>query len=268
MPNIFSNFLEDNAFSQAASVQAYRYNQEKVWLKKASKRHPTWIYLPMRWFSKLFGLQMLAPVPNYGGEEAIACEISRIQSLRKLGVAVPEILAYRSDAFLLRDAAKSGGSVTQLESALKKQKDSAEKLELYAKAIQSIDDIHQKKAYLSEAFARNILIDESSHFSFIDFETDPGRVLPLNDCQTRDWLCFIFSTARCFEDHELDEASSLLAQALDKNIKSFQDVCRVGRKLKWLLRLKPENIGNDGKRLKKCIYLLNKLNDKKPLPMI
>ena len=266
--NIFSNFLEQTVLQQSNTVQAYEINQQKVWLKKASKRHSTWIYLPLRWFSKLFGLSMLAPVPNYGGEKAIACEISRLQHFKKLNINVPDILAFNENSVLLRDASANGKPVIQLEKALSKQKTLEDKLSLFQKSITALEDIHAKKSYLSEAFARNILVDSEHNFSFIDFETDPGQYLSLNDCQTRDWLCFIFSTAHKFEESELNKVACLLAKALDNNVKSFQDICRVGLKLKWILALKPEALGSDGIRMKKCIYLLKLLNDKEPLPMI
>lgn len=268
MANIFSKFLQISALTQTSPVQAYVYQDQKVWLKKASKRHSTWIYLPLRWFSKLLGLHMLAPVPNYGGAQAIACEIARLQQLRQLGIRVPEILATDVNSFLLKDAANEGGKVIQLESALIEQASTEKRMGLYEEAIQAVQNIHAKNTYLSEAFARNILIDDEHNFSFIDFETDPGKILSLTDCQTRDWLCFIFSTANCFQVSELTQAQQLLANALEHQPTIFQDVCRVGRKLKWILKLKPEALGSDGRRMSKCITLLNGLNTAKPLPLI
>lgn len=268
MPDLFSNFLLSNAATQTDSIQSYVYQNQKVWLKKASKRHSTWIYLPLRVFSRLLGLQMLSPVPNFGGEQAIACEIARLRQLRYLGIHVPEILAADQHCFLLKDAAKFGSSAIHLEKALEMKANSQERLSLYARSISALQYVHSKGAYLSEAFARNILVDEAENLSFIDFETDPGKVLSLKDCQTRDWLCFIFSTVRCFEMNELPLAQQLLVKALENDPKIFLDICHVGRKLKWILKLKPENFGNDGYRMSKCIRLLNGLDSEKPLPMI
>lgn len=262
MSNIYADFLKDNALKQTESVESYEVNGQKVWLKKAAKRHSTWIYLPLQWFSKLLGLSMLAPVPNQGGEEAISCEVKRILSLKKLGVHAPDVLASQNDAFLLKDASPNGEPVIQLEHALSIQPTTLQRLDLFHKAIDALEDIHLQNSYLSEAFARNILVDTEQNFSFIDFETDPGQYLSLEDCHTRDWLCFIFSTSHRFEEHELDQAADLLANALKLHPKAFNDICRVGRKLTWLLALKPEKLGSDGKRLKKCIYLLKILDQK------
>lgn len=268
MPNSFNSFLEHTQTIQTTAVKHYHVHGQKVWLKKATKRHSSWIYVPLRWCARILDLQMLVPVPNHGGKEAILCEINRIRQLKSLKISIPEILAYREDSFLMRDAAKLGKTVCELENALDKQVDTQSKMVIYESAIHSLNNIHSKKTYLSEAFARNILVDDALNFSFIDFETDPGRILSLQDCQTRDWLCFIFSTARCFENHELNQACEMLTQGLNQNIRSFQGVCRVSTKLKWILKLKPEKLGSDGERLKKSIYLMTKLNENEPLPMI
>lgn len=262
MSNIYSDFLKKNSLIQKSSVQSYETNNQKVWLKKATQRHSTWIYLPLQWFSKLLGLSMLAPVPNRGGEEAIACEVNRIQSLKKLGVRVPDILASQKDAFLLKDTSPNEEPVIQLERALSIQLTTENRLALFQKAIDTLESIHLKNSYLSEAFTRNILVDSEQNFSFIDFETDPGQYLSLDDCHTRDWLCFIFSTSHRFEEHELDQAADLLINTLKLHPHTFKDICRVGNKITWLLSLKPEKLGSDGKRLKKCISLLNIFNTK------
>ena len=265
MSKIYNDFLKKNALKQEKSVQSYKINHQKIWLKKASQRHSTWIYLPLQWCSKLLGLSMLAPVPNRGGEEAIACEISRIQALKKLDIHVPDILAYQNNAFILKDASLNGEPVTQLDHALSIQETTEQRLALFSNTTKALENIHQENSYLSEAFARNILVDTDQKFSFIDFETDPGQYLSLKDCHTRDWLCFIFSTAHCFEKHELNQAAKVLVNTLELTPDVFNDICRVGRKITWLLKLKPEKLGSDGKRLTKCISILKMLNNQREL---
>lgn len=263
MNQYFSNFLQESLRNQKSSIKSYNIENQKVWLKKASSRHSTWIYIPLSWSSKLLGLSMLSPIPNYGGEKSIACEISRIKQLKNLGVSVPEILTYSDQALLLKDAAQNGTAIYQLESALFAEKTTTSRLSLYADALKSLQHVHDLGSYLSEAFARNILVDNQRNFTYIDFETDPGQLLTLHECQTRDWLCFIFSTAHCFEDNELNQASDLLANILFKNNEIYTDIYRVGRKIKWILKLKLEKLGGDGRRLKKCIILLKSLENKR-----
>ncbi len=76
---------------------------------------------------------------------------------------------------------------------------------------------------------------------------------------------FYFSTTHRFEEHELNQASKLLVNTLKSNPDVFNDICRVGRKITWLLKLKPEKLGNDGKRLTKCISILKMLNNQREL---
>ena len=259
--NQYLVFLEKQVETQHNSIQMYELANKKVWLKKASKRHSPWLYLPLRWLSHYFGLSMLSPIPNLGGKHAIACELNRLHTLNQFGISVPRVLAQRPDSFLIADAAQDDLMSMQLSSALKHQPNSACRLKLFKIAIEALQNVHDQGQYLSEAFARNILLDGSNHICFVDFETDPGCVLSLHDCQIRDWLCFIFSTAVCFNQDEIDQVSFLLLHAL----KSQPDICRaihlVSQKFQWILKFKPERFGNDGIRMTKCIHLLNELGE-------
>ena len=263
MTQVYANFLNETLLTQNKSIESYSINNQKVWLKKASTRHSAWIYWPLAWFSHLFGLSMLRPVPNYGGEKTIACEVSRIQQLSSMGISVPTILAYSKQGLLLKDAAENGMPVYQLQAALSQEKDISTRLSLYKKAISKIQHIHDLNGYLSEAFARNILVDKNHHFSFIDFETNPADVLTLPECHTRDWLCFIFSTASCFEEQYLAEISEYYVQHLKNHPDVYHGICKVGRILHWILKFNPEKFGSDGRRLKNCVLLLSLLAQKK-----
>jgi tRNA A-37 threonylcarbamoyl transferase component Bud32 len=263
MNQFYFNFLQEHLEKQKDSIESYKIENKKVWLKKASSRHSSWIYLPLTWFSKIFGLGFLKPVPNYGGEISIKCEVKRIQQLSQTGIHVPEILAYSSQGILLKDAARENKPVLQLQEALKQEASTETRLSLYTDAIQQIQSIHNASCYLSEAFSRNILVDQDRNFSFIDFETDPGEVLTLDECYARDWLCFIFSTASCFNEDEIDQVRYLLRDHLIKDQKTYHTLCKVGRKIKWILKLKLEKLGSDGRRLNKCILLLALLDQEK-----
>lgn len=251
----FLNFLDRSVKIQTSSIQAYTLNQEKVWLKKATKRHNTWIYVPLGWFAQLFRLKALMPVPNYGGDQAILCEARRIEQLKQLGITTPKVLAVSKQGILLQDAALNGEVVQQLDRALANTQDSTEKLKLYQKAIDALLNVHQKGSYLSEAFARNILVNTQYDFTFIDFETDPGEKLEITSCQARDWLCFIFSTSYHFTEEELQQATQMVDIAILSNENIFQEVCRVGKVINFSRFLKPEKLGRDGRRLvKSCLF--------------
>lgn len=268
--NKFSKFLKSSLKSQDESIKAYHLDgQAKVWLKKASERHSAWIYLPLKWVASFLQIKALTPIPNYGGSAAIQCEAQRIQELQDLGISTPNILAVNNQGLLLEDAGQTGTRVIQLDHALAMLKDDSErKLEFFEEAVQAIHEIHQKKGYLSEAFARNILVNKDKEFTFIDFETDPGHVLDLETCQIRDWLCFIFSTAFRFTEEELKRACQIFINTVFPYKKIFKGVKNIGRKLRWAKKFRFEKLGNDGKRIQKCLLFFDYLEDQEPLPMI
>ncbi|MCH7336642.1 RIO1 family regulatory kinase/ATPase [Acinetobacter sp. NIPH 2699] len=259
----FHKFLETTVTTQQDSIQAYEISTGKVWLKKASERHGLWLYTPLKWLAKIFNLGAMIPVPNQGGSAAIQCEFKRIQQLKVLGVSTPNVLALSQEGILLEDIGSQHQSkVKQLDQALasRKAKPEAQFL-LFVQAIQAIQHIHLQDGYLSEAFARNILVDKQNQFSFIDFETDPLDVLSLHDCFVRDWLLFIFSTAYHFEVEQLTEASQIFHQALLAEPQVYKDIRKVGKRLNWVLRFKINKVGSDGKRIQRCVLFLRYLRD-------
>ncbi|MBP8005595.1 MAG: serine/threonine protein kinase [Acinetobacter sp.] len=259
----FQKFLETTVTTQQDSIQAYELSTGKVWLKKASERHGLWLYTPLKWLAKIFNLAAMIPVPNQGGAAAIQCEYKRIQQLKTLGISTPNVLALSEKGILLEDLSTQHKSkVKQLDQALatRKTKPEAQFL-LFTQAIQAIQNLHLKDGYLSEAFARNILVDKQNQFSFIDFETDPLDVLSLHDCFVRDWLLFIFSTAYHFELEQLTEASQIFHTALQTEPQVYKDICKVGKRLNWVLHLHINKVGHDGQRIQKCVLFLRYLRD-------
>lgn len=259
----FQKFLETSLIKQQSSIQAYDLGSHKVWLKKASERHGLWLYTPLKWLAKIFNLGAITPVPNQGGSAAIQCEYHRIQTLNSIGISTSNVLAISEKGILLEDiGSQHQTQVIQLDQALAQcQNDIASKSLLFSQAIQAIQYIHSQKGYLSEAFARNILVDQNHQFSFIDFETDPLDVLSLHDCFVRDWLLFIFSTAYHFEFEQLADASHIFYRALLAEPQVYSDICKVGKRLKWVLNFNISKIGNDGKRIQKCVLFLRYLKE-------
>ncbi|MCU4338494.1 lipopolysaccharide kinase InaA family protein [Acinetobacter dispersus] len=257
----YQTFLESTLTTQSDSIQSYELDSRKVWLKKASERHGLWLYTPLKWLAKIFNLGSITPVPNQGGSAATQCEFKRIQQLKALGISTPNVLALSKKGILLEDVGSQRQSpVSQLDQKLGSLKDHPEQqFQLFHQAIQSISRLHLQQGYLSEAFARNILVDQQNQFTFIDFETDPQDVLSLHDCFVRDWLLFIFSTAYHFEFEQLEQASQVLYQALQDEPQVYKDICKVGKRLNWVLRLNVSKVGNDGKRIQKCVLFLRDL---------
>lgn len=265
----FSKFLRNSLKIQDQNIQSYQLGDGKVWLKKASERHSAWIYLPLKWVARILNIEALTPIPNYGGSKSIYCEVHRLTELNSLGIPTPQILANCSQGLLIEDVADHGEDVMQLDQALAEMEgNTAKKLEFYREAIFAIQSVHHKDSYLSEAFARNILVNKDKAFTFIDFETDPGEVLDLETCQIRDWLCFIFSTAFRFNDDELAQACDIFIGEIYPSKSKYNEICRIGNKLNWVANFNLGKLGSDGRKMQKCLEFFQYMKKNEPLPLM
>ncbi|WP_269914183.1 hypothetical protein [Acinetobacter sp. HY1485] len=258
MQHHYHAFLTQTAPQQEKSIKAYRLeNGTKVWLKKSVSRHSKWLYMLVQSLAHICQLDLLLPVRNYGGKEAIQCEAKRLDTLANLGIRVPKVLATSDMGLLIEDMASHDKNLCQLDKALAQETNFEKRKELFKITVYEIQKVHNKKQYLSEAFARNILVDSHRNISFIDFETDPATVFDLKTSQTRDWLCFLFSTTFRFSELERVEIIQLIKKELTTD--TLSKLYQLGRRFAWLNKIGVENFGNDGKRLKIFLLFLENL---------
>lgn len=201
-------FLRQQAASQTRSIAQYLPPGEQLWLKKAGARNSLARYRLMGILARLLRLPLLTPVPNLGGERAIATEARRLRDLAALGIHVPELLAVQRDALLLRHLGIPGMPTPSLANEMRDAvpAGAAAVLALWQQGLAAVEQVHAAGSYLSQAFARNMVRCADGAVGFIDFEDDPGEVLSLALCQTRDALCFAHSSALA-----LHEAGALAA---------------------------------------------------------
>ncbi|MBP8149660.1 hypothetical protein [Limnohabitans sp. Hippo3] len=140
----------------------------------------------MKWLSQLTRNPLLQPVPAHGGARAQNTEVQRLRQLAAAGLPVPAVLHQAPDYIALQFL--PGES---LQHGLTQTPDLA--LRLFEQGLQAIGHVHQQGQYLSQAFARNIMVS-SGQLWFIDFEDDPLEVMDLPQAQTRDWLAYLLST--------------------------------------------------------------------------
>lgn len=173
------------------------------------------------------------------------CEYKRLIALKAQGVCVPEVLAKTEQALIISDMA--GKPLQQwLEEA-----DPTSRLSLFHVGLTAIADVHRRGAYLSHAFARNLLFD-GKRVAFIDFEEDPSCLFDPLTAQVRDWLCYLHSCAWLFaDDAPTAAAASATWQAIWQQLPlaEQQSVAKHLRYLKCVLRLLPKNAGRDVRRL-------------------
>lgn len=150
------------------------------------------------------------PIFETGGVEAgsqprrracLATESKRLYELRSAGIAVPELLAVRKNALMF-------GNLEGIPlDAQIRQEAEAGKADAWLAGLEAIARVHKKRQFLSQAFARNMMWD-GKNISFLDFEDDPSEVLTIAQCQARDWLCYIHSTALILKNGGLLEAAA------------------------------------------------------------
>ena len=248
---MYDMFFFDTLPQQQSNIASYRLGGQKVWLKKASKRNSRWAYLPLTLLARCLNIDALKPVPNLGGEQSVALEAMRIRALCAAGIAVPTILAETPEALLLADA---GGEETSTQTLLESlaQAETPDEIDrLLIMSISALNDVHTRSCYLSEAFARNILVNKEG-VVFIDFETDPGHYHKLTDCMVRDWHCFIFSLYGKLSKRPLHQerlTAALMSGLQDARADVRDRFIATLPRLKRLQKFPFQRFGSDGKKI-------------------
>ena len=98
----YAAFLARQLQTQQFNAASYRLGDEQVWVKRANTPHGMARYRVLGALALLFGLPVLQPVPNLGGNIAIATEVQRLRDLAARGLRVPTVLAAQDDGFLMR----------------------------------------------------------------------------------------------------------------------------------------------------------------------
>lgn len=249
----YGAFLRQHLALQQPSVASYTLDGEQVWLKKAGPRHGLWRYQVLGALARLARLPVLRPVPNLGGAVAIATEARRLRDLAARGLRVPPVLAVQPEGLLLRHLGVPGQPTPSLARELVNAvpEGSAAVLALWSQGLQALRHVHTTGTSLSQAFARNLVRCPDGVVGYIDFEDDPTRVLPLVQCQARDALCYVHSTALAlYESGAMDGARTLWADWLVQCSPGLQTtlVDSVGR-MAWLRHLPTSRrLGRDVQR--------------------
>ena len=193
----YSGFLRRQLGQQAGNVASYALDGEQVWLKKAGPRNGMWGYRVLGALARATRLPVLRPVPNLGGEAAIATEAQRLRDLASRGLRVPEVLAQQPGGLLLAPLGRAGQPTPSLGKEIEHALPAGPQavLALWQEGLHALGYVHATGTSLSQAFARNLVRCPDGTVGYIDFEDDPAAVLPLAHCQARDALCFVHSTA-------------------------------------------------------------------------
>ena len=260
-PGDYAEFLRKTLPKQASGIASYRVGDQRVWLKKAGPRHGVWRYRVMGAIAAALRLEVLKPVPNPGGEDAIAIEARRLRELGALGLRVPAVLAQQADGLLLADLGENRPAVV-LQERLSQAAAScpATLLTEWRQGLNAIAAVHARGAYLSQAFDRNLVHCPDGTIGYIDFEDDPGITLGIAECQVRDWLSYLHSTAMLMQAAAPHAAGEHwhAAQA-DASDAVRERIAQAARRMRWLRHL-PEGRrwGRDTQRVRASARLLGR----------
>lgn len=259
-PIDYAGFLQVTLPQQEKAVASHRLGDERVWLKKAGPRHGMAGYRAMAILSGLFRLEVIKPVPNPGGEAAVAIEARRLRQLAEAGLRVPQVLAQQSDGLLISDLGESGRNTVVLQERLEQAAAAgpAALVAAWREGLDAIAHVHAKGCYLSQAFDRNLVVCPDGVIGYIDFEDDPGETMGVDECQVRDWLSYLHSTAMLLYAAAPQQAGAHWhAVQADASDGVRERLLQAAQRMRWLRRLpKSRRWGRDTQRVRAAASLL------------
>ncbi|MFT3777153.1 MAG: hypothetical protein QM772_02555 [Ottowia sp.] len=197
------------------------------------ERHPA-LYRLLNALARLTGAPFLKAAPMHGGARAQQVEVARLRALHAAGAHVPQVLHVAPDHFVMQWLGDE-----HLGTLLQAHHPHAPAL--WREAGDALVRMHERGQYLSQGFARNLIVDTQAQpprlAGAIDFEDDPAEVMSVPEAQVRDWLAFLQSTLWTL---------ALPADAVDARLDAWMAAepppvralfLRAGRGLGWLRHL-------------------------------
>ncbi len=248
-PGDYAEFLRITLPRQEKNVASHRFGSERVWLKKAG-------------LARMARLDIIKPVPNPGGEAAIATEARRLKTLAAAGLRVPAVLAQQADGLLISDLGESGRATVVLQERLDQAAAAgpAALLAVWREGLAAIAAVHVRGQHLSQAFDRNLVQCPDGVIGYIDFEDDPAEVMTLAECQARDWLSYLHSTAMMLEAAAPQAAGQHWHAALAGVSDEVRErIANAARRMKWAQKLPASRRwGRDTQRVRAVARLLGR----------
>jgi len=221
--------IESSTIWREKRVEVLDLPEGRMLVKGQRALRSPWPHRVLNTLAWMAGVPYMKAVPVHGGARSQAIEIERLQALRQAGLAVPEVQHVAADYFVMSYLGSN-----DLARALREQGSDA--FDLWMAAMAHLLQVHAAGQYLSQCFARNIIVSETFR-GMIDFEDDPLEVMTLEQAQARDWLIFLQSSLYNLglEPGRLDAA---LGSVLDQELPQVRRVlAHAARRLSWLRHL-------------------------------
>lgn len=192
-----AEFLRQCLATQTDTVQRYLWRDLQVWVKRSVKPRPRWHFWLLGIVASLVRLPALAPVYNPGGQAAVRTEARRLRELAARGLRVPPVLAELPDGFLMEHMGRPGRHAPSLAEEMNENKVEHPEtvLNLFVQGLHATGRVHAVGTCLSQGFARNLVHCPDGVIGYVDFEDDPQASMPMAQCQLRDILCYVHSSA-------------------------------------------------------------------------
>lgn len=213
-------------------VEMFDLPEGRVVVKGQRPARGPWRFRVLSALSSCTRNPLLRPVPARGGAAAQTTEVRRLRALAAAGVHVPEVLHQGHDYIALR---RVEGEALQQQFAA----DPEVALTAFRQGLAGLLDLHQRGQYLSQAFARNILVSQGQLW-FIDFEDDPLEAMPLADAQARDLMAYLLSAIWVQRAPRPELMAAWTAVARDVAPPILRQVRRAAHGLAWLRHLPRE----------------------------
>ena len=207
-------------------VEVFDLPEGRVLVKGQRATRSPWPHRLLNSLAWMAGVSYLKAVPVHGAARSQAIEVMRLRALRGAGLPVPEVLHVAPDYFVMTYLGERDMALTLREQGM-------QAWDLWLAAMEQLLRVHAQGQYLSQCFARNIIVSDRFH-GLIDFEDDPLEVMNLVEAQARDWLIYLQSTLYNLgpQPAQLDAA---LRAVLGRESDSVRAVLRhASRRLGWL----------------------------------
>lgn len=226
------------------------------WCKRAEPgRKNPWRPV-LRVVTTLIPWPMLRSTATTGDDKSVRTEAGRLQTWRKAGLPVPELLEVTAGYIIIADVG------TPLRNWLRAETDPEHRLDAVKLATINLGVIHRSGFCHGRPFLKDIIYD-GSHIRFIDLEEEPEKIMSLATAQARDLMLFIMSCAASFGNHHPIEDLRALINIYWQTNPSHQ-VQRVMRRnvnaiylLTFPLRLLPQRfLGRDARQALRGLAVL------------